>query len=149
MLHTRILFPGPGTVDNPGPVWFIPYNVMNDSSHSVAPIVLRLLQVAAITCSFPSWLFIAGLAVYRFWLDGSFWPQPYQWTLPGIICVVCTLVSLALYPFSVDVFAIGRQDVFWILWASFPLMLGLGLGGLLWLSTRLGLTDMNYYWGWS
>jgi hypothetical protein len=105
------------------------------------------LKWAAIVCSLPSWIFILGVIVYRFWLDGIFWPY-FEWLLiPGCICVVCSLISMTLFLILSDSFLDVHFEICSFVWATFPLIVAIFFGFLFWVSITFGRSSIYDYFG--
>ena len=105
------------------------------------------LNWIAIACSLPSWVFILVLLVYRFDLDGSYWPW-FEWLIvPFCICAVCSLVSMTMFLILLDSTSHVRAEICWFLWAMIPIIASMFLGFMLWVSVTFGHSSMYDYFG--
>jgi hypothetical protein len=105
------------------------------------------LKWLAIVCSLPSWIFFLSLFVYRFWLDGSYWPR-FEWLIiPFCICVLCSLVSMTMFLILLDSSSAIHAEIYWFFWATFPIIAAMFLGFMLWLSVTFGRASIYDYFG--
>ena len=122
---------------------------MDDVFHPRASGKIGFIKWSAIVCSLPSWVYVVSLVYYRFWLDGRFWPHFAWLSIPGGICVLCSLVStttlLILLNDSSDV----RSEVRWFIWAVIPVFFAIVSGVVIWLSVTFGRASWYDYYGWN
>lgn len=122
---------------------------MNVLLHPNAPGKIGYFKWPAVICSLPSWVYIAALVSYRFWMDGKNWPHFAWLPVPGFICFVCSMVSMTIFLMLLDDSSSARSEIFWLIWAAFPICFAVFLGLMLWVSLTFGGASMYDYYGWN
>lgn len=92
------------------------------------PVKMRRLELVAVVFSWPSWILTTGFIVYRFWIDGGPWPYQDLFTIPCVICVICSLVAMTIFLITMSEYAVRRSSFVWLFWSALPMCLALLIG---------------------
>src|SRR5882672_4353740 len=121
---------------------------MSELFHSHVSDKFGIIKWAAIVCSLPSWVYIASVVYFRFWLDGKFWPHFVWLPIPGVICVLCSVFSMTTFLILLNDSSDARSEFHWFLCAAFPVVLAIVSACFLWFSFTFGRASWGDYYGW-
>ena len=92
------------------------------SAHSTCPRTLHRLKWAGVIFAVPSWTFLPAYLYFVAANGGAGWSSPMFLVMLTVFGLVCTLAAMAMLLIAMDCQAISPGDVFFFLWASFPLV---------------------------